>query len=185
MPRLETKRLVLRAFKPSDACDVQRLAGDPAISDTTLNIPHPYEDGMAEEWISTHRPDFEAGKSVTLAITLRDTGQVVGAISLHMAPRFDRAELGYWVGKPFWNKGYCTEAALALLRYGFETLGLNRIHAHYFSGNPSSGIVMKKIGMSQEGILRQHVKKAGRYVDLVNYAILRGDWQRGKGGPPA
>ncbi len=73
---IETKRLLLRSFELSDAKDVQRLAGDRAIADTTLNIPHPYEDGMAEEWISVHRLKFEAGELSNFAIVLRTSGYV-------------------------------------------------------------------------------------------------------------
>ena len=104
-PRLETARLLLRQFALSDAADVQRLAGDRAIADTTLMIPHPYEDGMAEQWIGTHAPKFEAGEQMTLAITLGESGHLVGAVSLSIDARFDRAELGYWVGKPHWGGG--------------------------------------------------------------------------------
>ena len=114
---IETRRLILRPFELSDAADVQRLAGDFEIADTTLNIPHPYEDGMAEEWISTHASSFEQGEHAAYAITQRDDDQLVGAISLVIERRFDKAELGYWIGKPFWNRGFCTEASVALLSY--------------------------------------------------------------------
>jgi ribosomal-protein-alanine N-acetyltransferase len=184
MPRLETERLTLRPFELADAQEVQRLAGDRAIADTTLNIPHPYIDGEAEKWISTHRPKFESGEFATFAIVLRGSEALIGAISLHLSRRFDRAELGYWIGTPYWNEGYCTEAGQAVLGYGFKELGLNRIHAHYLKRNAASGRVMQKLGMSQEGILRQHVKKWDRYEDIVVYAILREDWGS-KAGHPA
>ena len=64
IPTLETERLVLRPFGLHDAADVQRLAGDRAIADTTLNIPHPYEDGMAEEWIFKHQDAFDKDQGV-------------------------------------------------------------------------------------------------------------------------
>lgn len=88
-----------------------------------------------------------------------------------------RAEMGYWIGKPCWNRGYCSEAAEALLKYGFETLGLNRIFAHHMSSNPASGKVMQKIGMKREGFLRQHVRKWDVYEDLELYAILRSEYE--------
>jgi RimJ/RimL family protein N-acetyltransferase len=163
---------------------VQRLAGDRAVADTTLAIPHPYEDGMAEEWIATHQPKFEAGELVTFAITLRDDGKLVGAIGLAVNRRFDSAALGYWVGVSFWNQGYCTEAAIAVINYGFKKLGLNRIHAPHLKRNPASGRVMEKAGMIREGVARQSVKKWGRYEDLVQYGILRED-QRDDGSGTA
>ncbi len=180
IPRLESERLVLRPFSAKDAPVVQRLAGDPAVAETTLNIPHPYEDGMAESWISTHQPDFDAGKGVTFAITLRETDEVLGAISLRIE-QFSRASMGYWIGKPYWGQGYCTEAAKAAIAYAFDDLGLNKIHATYLPRNPASGRVMEKAGMHYEGYLRQHVYKAealgkdGVYEDLKLYAVLRDD----------
>jgi RimJ/RimL family protein N-acetyltransferase len=177
-PTIETKRLVLRPFELSDAKDVQLLAGDRAIADTTLNIPHPYEDDMAEEWISTHQPKFETGELSNFAIVLRSSGKLIGAIGLRIVPRFERAELGYWIGKPFWKNGYCTEAAHAVLQYGFAVLKLNRIHASHFTRNPASGRVMQKIGMVHEGRARQHAKRWDMFEDLEFYGILREHWIR-------
>lgn len=175
-PRLTTRRLVLRAFVASDAAEVQRLAGDFAIADTTLEIPHPYEPGMAETWFATHKPKFEAGEVVALAITAGDGGTLIGAVGLSIRQRFDRAEIGYWVGKPYWGQGYCTEASQAAMEYGFKEFNLNRIFAVHFKRNPASGRVMQKIGMKQEGLLRQHIKKWDRYEDMVVYGILRSEW---------
>jgi ribosomal-protein-alanine N-acetyltransferase len=175
-PTLETPRLILRPFEMSDAKEVQRLAGDHAIADTTLNIPHPYEDGMAEEWIATHQPKFDVGELCNFAVTLRDTGQLIGAIGLVIKQRFAHAELGYWIGAPFWNNGYCTEAGRAVLEYGFTSLGLNRIHASHLTRNPSSGRVMMKLGMAHEGRLREHVPKWGKFEDLEVYGILKSEW---------
>lgn len=176
-PVLDTERLILRPFRLSDAGDVQRLAGEWDIADTTLNIPHPYEDGMAEEWIATHKSRFEEGRLCNFAVTLRDAGDLMGAIGLVITPRFDHAELGYWIGKPYWGKGYCTEAGRAVIAYGFTHLGLNRIHASYFARNPASGRVLRKLGMKEEGLLRGHVKRWDKYENLVLFAILKADWK--------
>ena len=176
-PTLTTERLILRPFVPEDAADVQRLAGDRAIADTTLNIPHPYEDGMAEEWISTHQRMFDEDKGLTLAVTAKHGGDLIGAISLMgINRRFSRAELGYWIGKPYWNEGYCTEAGLAVLKYGFEEMGLNRIFATHLARNPASGRVMVKLGMTYEGTQRQHASRWDRFEDLVLYGILASEW---------
>jgi RimJ/RimL family protein N-acetyltransferase len=176
-PVLETDRLVLRPFAQSDAADVQRLAGEHAIADTTLNIPHPYEDGMAEDWIATHLPAWRAGELATFAVKLREGGALIGAAGLKLELGFDRGELGYWIGEPYWNRGYCTEAARALVDYGFRRLALHRIQATHLARNPASGRVMQKLGMTQEGVLREHTKKWGVYEDLVLYGILRETWE--------
>ena len=83
------------------------------------------------------------------------------------------AELGYWIGVPFWGQGYCTEAGLAVLEYGFVERKLNRIQAMHFTRNPASGRVLEKIGMKCEGLRKQVIKKWGEYVDLAYYATLR------------
>jgi len=175
-PTIETGRLVLRPFTLDGATDVQTLAGDKDIASTTLRIPHPYEDGMAEQWIGKHQENFHLGREVNCAIALRADGVLIGSIGLIIDRDNDQAELGYWIAKPHWNQGYATEASAAVVRYGFEVLGLNRIYASSFSRNPASGRVMEKIGMSYEGCLKQHVKKWGVYEDLVHYGILKGDY---------
>lgn len=176
LPTLKTHRLILRSFQLNDAPDVQRLAGDRAIADTTLNIPHPYKDGMAEEWIRTHPPKFQAGELANFAVTLQKTRVLIGAIGFVITRLSDQAELGYWIGRPFWGQGYCTEAGRAIMQYGFNDLSLNRIQALHFSRNPSSGRVMQKLGMTKEGVLRQHVKKWDTYEDLVVYGLLKKEW---------
>ena len=102
-----------------------------------------------------------------------------------MNRRFDRAELGYWIDRPYWNQGYCTEAGRAVLWYGFTELNLNRIHAYHLSRNPASGRVMQKLGMTREGLLRQHAKKWGKYEDIVEYGLVRQDWMESSEQPAA
>jgi [ribosomal protein S5]-alanine N-acetyltransferase len=176
-PTLETPRLLLRPFRMADAEEVQRLAGDRAVADTTLNIPHPYEDGLAEKWIGNHRDWFDLGEQAVFAITLRPAGTLMGCVGLRINRDDQRAELGYWIGRPYWGQGYCTEAAQAVLAFGFKRLALNRIYAHHFVRNPASGRVMQKLGMSREGRLRQHVRKWGTFEDLELYGILRHQWR--------
>ncbi len=181
IPSLTTARLILRACTMADAADMQRLAGDRDIAATTLRIPHPYEDGMAEQFMSTHQDDFDQGLGVSLAIALRSDGSsdgtYMGGIGLTIEQSHDKAEMGYWIGKPYCNQGYVTEAASAVVGYAFETLGLNRVYASHFKHNPASGRIMQKIGMTHEGSLRQHLKKWGQYVDSEYYGILRSEFQ--------
>jgi RimJ/RimL family protein N-acetyltransferase len=132
---------------------------------------------MAEEWIGSHTEALEKGEAVTFAIVEKETGELCGAIALHFAPMHRRAEVGYWISPERWNRGYCTEAARAVLQYGFETLNLNRIHSGHFGSNPASGRVLEKIGMTREGILRRHVYKWGEYEDLVVFGLNVEEWR--------
>jgi RimJ/RimL family protein N-acetyltransferase len=114
---------------------------------------------------------------VTLAVVLADTDSLIGAVGLVLNGAHNSAELGYWIGLPYWNNGYATEAARAVLRYGFQTLGLNRIQARYMTKNPASGRVMEKIGMIREGVLRQSLYRFGEFEDAAMYSILQDEYQ--------
>ncbi len=174
---IETERLVLRPFRLEDAKRVQELAGDAAVAEMTDAIPHPYEDGMAEEWIAGLPAAREEGTGLALAISLKSDGSVVGAVSLGShSMEHRRAVLGYWIGRPYWNQGYCTEATRALVGYGFRSLGLNRVQAFHFEPNPASGRVLEKIGMRCEGVLRQHLLVRGRFQNLAAYAVLASEF---------
>lgn len=178
-PVLQTPRLRLRPFALSDAADVQRQAGAPEVADTTLNMPHPYEDAMAEQWISNQPALFAAGEAVRYAVTLLDSGELIGGVGLGVTAKHKRAELAYWLGVPYWNRGYMTEAAGALMRYGFTEMNLHKITASHFARNPASGRVMQKQGMTQEGVLRQDVRKGDNFEDLILFGLLAEDWRKG------
>ena len=177
IPTLETERLVLRPFGLNDAVEIQRLAGEWDIADKTLNIPHPYKDGMAEEWISSHQDTFLKKQGVTFAITRKYDSSLVGAISLMNIAKGHQAELGYWIGTPYWNHGFCTEAGQVILQYAFLDLDLLRIHAYHFSRNPASGRVLEKLSMLHEGVRRKHARKWEKSEDLELYGILKDDWE--------
>jgi ribosomal-protein-alanine N-acetyltransferase len=167
---IRTERLTLRHFTAADAPQVQRLAGAHEVAAATLLIPHPYPDGAADSWIAA-QPERRAQGVETFAIEA--DGEVIGAIGLHIERDHDRAELGYWIGVPFWGRGYATEAARAIVDYGFATHRLRRIFAVHFANNRASGRVLQKIGMQHEGRMRAHAKKWGEYVDLEMYGVVR------------
>jgi len=176
---ITTDRLVLRGFTPADSADLCRFAGDRAIADTTAAIPHPYEPHMADEWIACHEELRQRGVSLTWAVTRADDGGLVGAVSLMGIDReAGLAELGYWIGRPFWDRGYCTEAARAVVAHAFDVIGLERVHAHHMSRNSASGAVLEKIGMIREGALRRHMYRWGVLEDIEVYGILRTDFER-------
>ena len=176
LPTIETERLVLRPYTLADAPRVQQMCNDPEVAATTLALPHPYPDGAADQWISTHEERFREGKGLTLAITLRQSGLIVGTMSLDpISPTHRRGELGYMVAREHWNHGYCTEAARATINHAFEHLGINRVQAMHFPRNPASGHVMEKLGMTREGMLRQYVFGRNSPEDVIVYAILKSD----------
>src|SRR2546430_6629313 len=158
---LASPRLLLRPFALEDAAVLQSLINTREIALNTLRIPFPYPDGEAERWISSH--EEKQKHDHVFAVTLRNDADLIGCVGLHVKAENDNGEIGYWIGVPYWGSGYATEAAGVVLRYGFETLSLNRIYAMHFARNPASGRVLQKLGMRHEGTLRQHVKKWDEY----------------------
>lgn len=169
---ISTRRLQLRPFQLSDSADVASLAGDVEIYRATLTVPHPYSIGAAEQWIKRSHASAEEGVGVCLAVTRKSDGVLVGAVSLSILKHHARGELGYWVGVPYWQLGYATEAASATTHYAFETLALNKITARHFLINPASGRVLEKVGLVREGILRQEILKEGKFHDIAVYGQL-------------
>jgi RimJ/RimL family protein N-acetyltransferase len=105
----------------------------------------------------------------------------MGMITLRPEARFSRAEIGYWIGLPYWGQGYTSEAARHMVDYGFAERGLNKVYATYFVLNPASRRVMEKAGMTYEGTLRQHVQRDGVFYDLGYCGILRSEWEARRG----
>jgi RimJ/RimL family protein N-acetyltransferase len=176
-PTLRTERLLLRPWRLDEGPRVEELAGAREIADTTARIPHPYPAGGGAAWIGHHEANWRAGESATFAIAVADTDEPLGTISLDVNKGHGSAELGYFLGVPYWGHGYTTEAARALIEYGFAGMGLNRIVALYMTRNPASGRVMEKAGMTHEGVLRQAIRKWDRYEDMAVRSILRSEWE--------
>ncbi len=167
---LEKERLILRPFYLSDATQVQKLAGHPIISQMTANIPYPYLDGMAEAWIQNHSTWHEKGQAVVFAVTLKNSGEVIGTVSLTQLST-SSGNLGYWIGLPYWGRGYCTEAASAVIEFGFSQLALQLIYARHLPENPASGRVMQKNGFTyqRDVMVDEH--------SLLHYELDRDQWQ--------
>jgi RimJ/RimL family protein N-acetyltransferase len=169
----------------ADAPELHRLAQSREVARMMLHHPHPYEEGMAEEWIQGLRPMFEAGKGTTFAVVLREGGSLVGTVSLYVRAPNGTALLGeegtgllgFWIGVPYWNEGYATEAVAEVVRYGFEESGLLRIRANHFGSNAASGRVLRKVGMSHVGTRPNYYEKWGNEEDREEYVFLVRDWR--------
>lgn len=137
---IKTRRLVLRALGPRDAPEMARYAGDWDVARMTARIPYPYSEALAEQWMD----NLEPGEDVR-AVTLG--GVLIGAVG-YMPQPDGAAEIGYWIGKPWWGNGYATEAARALVRYCFTKGGYTRLTCAHFVDNPASGRVIRKLGFT-------------------------------------
>jgi len=168
---------MLRPLTLQDAPAVSRLAGKREVADTTITIPHPYSEQQARQWIAGYADLYAQGKVMVFGMEPKRGGSLVGTIGLRdIDVEHSQAELGFWVAVENWRQGYATEAARAVVGYGFEQLGLNRIYAHHMVRNPASGRVLTKIGLKPEGLLRQRVRKWGVFEDVVLLALLREEW---------
>ncbi|WP_442593763.1 GNAT family N-acetyltransferase [Neobacillus sp. D3-1R] len=177
MREIETNRLLLRTLNTNDSERIEELAGDYDVAKTTLTVPHPYPGGSAKNFIESVLEAEKSGRLVIFAIIEKEQQQLIGIINLSVNPTYRRGELAYWVGKPYWGKGYGTEAAKSLLAFGFEELNLNKIFAQSFTNNPGSYKIMEKIGLKYEGTLKQHVARFGEFYDLAHYGILREEYK--------
>ena len=174
LPTLETERLRIRPYSEADIPELLPLIGAKEVAETTLRIAHPYTERDARAFLELVQ---DPGK-MWLAITLRQDGRQIGGIGLRIDEDHKHAELGYWLGVPYWGQGYATEAARELLRHGFEELKLHRIFATHFKNNPASGNILRKLGMHYEGCRREHLLKWGEFVDSEMYGLLRHEWER-------
>jgi ribosomal-protein-alanine N-acetyltransferase len=162
---------VVRAWQPADASSLARYANDRRI---WLNLrdrfPHPYGLAEAESFIAmaTRMPP-----ETFFAIAV--DGEAVGGIgyTLHQDVERVSAEIGYWLGTPFWGRGIMTAALVALTRYAFEQHDLRRIYAVPFAWSSASIRVLEKAGYRLEGRMRQSAIKDGKVTDQLLYAILR------------
>lgn len=178
MSLLQTERLILRPLTLADAPAIQTLVSDREIAATTLNIPYPYPEGGAEQWIAHAQESMEKRTVFNFGIIRKEDDQLVGCIAVEGVKEPHRkVEMGYWIGRPYWGKGYATEAGHALLAFAFNELGANKVWAQFFSNNPASGKVMQKLGMTYEGTHRQDVCKWGEFLDVSTHSILRSEYK--------
>lgn len=164
---------------PTDKAAYLEHLKEKQIYDQTLAIPFPYTEADADWWIhhNIEAVKIQGGRSVNWAIRRSDDDYLIGGIGfLGLEIGKDhKAELGYWLAKPYWNKGLMTEAVKTAVEYGFKEFGLMRITAHVFHFNVGSARVLEKAGFQCEGYLRSHYIKDGKIFDGKLYALLKND----------
>jgi ribosomal-protein-alanine N-acetyltransferase len=172
---LKTARLVLRPYRYEDVDDILEFSTNPDWS-RFLPVPQPYTREDATRYIQEfiEMPHAE-GKG--FAITLK--GKVIGGVRIRLFLNNHRAEIGYSISPAHWRNGFAFEAVHTVINACFESIAdLNRISANADFRNNSSRELLKKIGLKEEGILRQNRFKHGQPIDEVWYGILRSEWYR-------
>lgn len=175
-PELQSPRLLLRQPKISDLPYVTILANDPDISRNTSSMPFPYYEKNAVAWLNMAFQGFDSGERFIFAIELNATKQFIGGIGFSINKENNRAEIGYWLGREFWNKGYCSEALPMIIKFAFEEIKINKLIATHFPYNPASGKVLEKCGMNKEGEFKEYIKRKDQFFDLVHYGLTKKEY---------
>ena len=150
--RLETRRLWLRWARLADAQAIVRLAGEKAVAEMTARIPHPYHPDAAERFIFQSRRSNADGQGLQLAITPKGKpNSLIGMVGIGPSPDTGKPDLGYWLGTPYWGKGYATEAVHALIDAFFAYGEEDEITAYARVINPGSRRVLEKCGFAYQG----------------------------------
>ena len=172
-PILSTTRLILSQPTVADTEDViLQMNSTSEISENTLTLPFPYHKQHADYWFQMAEFSFKKKEAFIFGIREKENLKLIGAVGLHLDVAHHKAEVGYWLGKSFWNNGYVSEALQEVLKFGFEELKLNKIYASHFHHNPASGKVLEKNGFVLEAELKQEILKNGKYLDLFRYALF-------------
>jgi RimJ/RimL family protein N-acetyltransferase len=186
--RLETRRLWLRWPNVRDAAAIERLASEKDVAEMTATIPHPYPAGEAEARVFRMRKDNATGQGWRLALAFKDRpGELIGIIGVNN--QGDAAELGYWLGRPFWGAGLMTEAVGAVLDALVTYADFDSFEAAARVINPASARVLTKLGFRHEGSAMRPAPARGGPVPVDCFRLTRAAWEErdlrpaGAGGP--
>ena len=164
---IETERLLLRSPRLADAACIALLAGDYDVASMTGTIPHPYSEEMAADWIKS----LEAGEE-GIAFAVEHAGALVGCVGYRPLDE-THAEMGYWIGKPYWGMGFATEAGRALVLYIFAQEGFDYLTIGHFRQNPASARVIAKLGFEPAGEVVRDCAATGEEAHCVTYRLTR------------
>ena len=169
--RIDIGEWQVRSLRVADAESLARYANN---RDVWRNLrdrfPHPYALSDAREWI-----ERATAQSPETNFAIASATEAIGTIGLTFGDDVHRrsAEVGYWLGEPFWGRGIATAALRALADYAFAEHDLVRLHGAVFEWNPASGRVLEKAGFTLEGRLRMSATKDGQTIDQLLYARIR------------
>jgi ribosomal-protein-alanine N-acetyltransferase len=175
---MRTPRLAFRKLSLEDEQAIFHYSSNPEVTQYVIFPTHrSLEDAQA--FIKLNLEKYEKGQVACWAVTLCDTGELVGTADFCWWSLDQRkAEVGFCFAKEQWSKGYASEALMGLIKFGFMHMELHRIEARCFEENKASARVMEKAGMLHEGLMRDFIYVKGRYWNIHQYAILRDDFDK-------
>lgn len=175
MKHVVNDQVHLSDFRSTDKDALIAHLNDREIYDRTLRIPFPYTDASADEWlVLVATITKQQGRPVQWAIRTADD-ILIGACGFDgfQVGESHRAEVGYWLAKPYWGRGIMTAVVQRVCQHAFEEFGLVKITAHIFPHNPASARVLEKCGFQEEGFLRKHFLKDGQFIDARLFGLVR------------
>ena len=174
---IETERLILRRARAEDAQAMfENWASDPDVT-KFLTWPTYTSPDTAHSILQLWTGNYENPDFYQWMIDLKELGQPIGSISVvEQNDRVEKAEIGYCIGRPWWNRGITTEALTAVIGFLFTEVGMNRVEARHDPNNPGSGAVMRKCGMTYEGTSRSSDRNNQGICDAAHYAVLKAEW---------
>ena len=169
-------RVRLRPVQPADTADAYRLVSDEEVLSRLL-WEGPVDEAEMSDIFRRWQTGLETGEGYNLAIERTDYPGLIGCIGPRLREHPLQANVGYWLGAPYWNRGYMTEAIRLVCHFSFEYLGVVRVHAGVFVGNVGSRRALEKNGFSLDGTLRSDVIKRGEWRDEWFLSLLRSEWE--------
>lgn len=173
------ERVVLRRLKMDDAERIAEMLKAPEMrKGLSPLMPNPYHKKDAIKWIKN---SWKKKDGYEMCIALKDSDEIIGAMSVfHITKLYDykTAEIGYWLGKKYWGKGYASEAASLLIGHGFKKLKLHRVYAKVFAFNKLSLNLLRGLGFKDEGLMRENIVVNGKWTDEFYLGLLKKEWKK-------
>jgi len=169
-------KIRLRPIHQSDAADAYQLVTDNAVL-ANLAWDGPADEAEISETYHRRETEFDVDENCDLAIERVDEPGLMGCITARFPRHPRQADIGYWLGVPYWNQGYMTEAVRLVCHFSFVYLDAARAYATAFTSNVASRKVLEKNGFSVDGTLRHHVLKRGEWHDEWFLTLLRSEWE--------
>jgi RimJ/RimL family protein N-acetyltransferase len=174
--RIDTERLLLRSPMPSDARPLAQLLGNWEVARWLVRVPYPYRVEHATAWIERSAEERAAGTGWPFVVQLRESGTLIGSIDVSVEPDGVSGALGYWLGQPYWGRGYATEGARAIIEFAFNVAGLVRIVAQALPDNRRSIEVLEKAGLNWRDRCTEETFGRGT-VEVESLALDRAQWR--------
>ena len=172
-----TERLVIKEYQKKDLDAFLRVVRQPEIYDTTYGIPRDYSRLRGKWWFRVIRRNRMMNEAYEYAVFLRDNGEYIGNVGLINLDHVHlHADISYYIASEYMNRGYATEAAREMVKYGFTELGFHKINGVCMHRNHAYRRVMEKLGMTFEGTLRDDMLKDGEFIDLDRLSILQDEY---------